>query len=1007
MVIAMLWYEILALDYLRSELRRRMADVVDDAMDQLIDSGVFSTRDGEYVKITTGSSVDATERADELLRYLINVDREVEDGVFKTFCRILRDRFAMVDLGNRLELAAQECEKQKTIGDERDCGIVRSMECIAQTVERLVSENIMQMARQSLVRASGNRPLADLLVALMKYLSGVNRHLCNTVQEEHDLSCLTPDVRECFVPLQAVSERDAQRMTFQHNRRDGQQQKSRGAGHRRGRGDSAIAGREFVLKDAVQLLTSVDGKTNRAERSHVVCAAGNTQAAVAAAASCIEMETSCIVIGGAGQGKTTVCKRVIADVMHATSGPLIQFKYVFYIPCRNVDRVQTSDWSELLGLDADALHLSGEEKQVVMQHLQDHSEEVLVLLDGIDEAGNEGLRQQSAAHALLERWRDGRSRSLLMNTTVVTTSRPCHGAYDLVPVCTLQYSLRGFTESQLSSFCLQHLGNEEGRLCIEELSKPTNHLLKEAIRGTPLLCALLCQQYGYTRRIPTSITLFYNTFTRSMVAKLEGRQGAKFGNVRLARDVTSHLCGGRQFKKHELITIDTAIRYLLEDAISMEEDTESECDPDAVNVIRALRNLYTLCLSGMHRGEATFQQTETSELERLYLCKQDLSICQRLGLIVVQAGHKHFPGIPRFSLTHLTVQEWCASRAVVSSTDCVAAVHESASAVGIDESRHVFWRFVFGELHPKHLCPALQAIKSTAASTGDPVSKKTTLFMMRTLLENQLSLQTDVTVPGDNATHTGTVGLDMYTAAANQLSESDGINVTGLHLDTADVMAIRTVLLLVDSVQLLDAYGCNLSEEHIILLSTVLHKSIEVNLGDNRLSGASLEIISTVLATATQSHLKNLQLGGMPLTHREQDYKSIVRCMELPGLADFYFSGPPDSSMALSNDGLASLADMMPPSQPSLVALNFGYCELTTGCGSHLALLVSKLPCLEHLLLSGNSLSHDDVVRILDALRSKVSLKWLSLDNNELDQWMTHWPPRSPSSPKLDMVRTV
>eukprot|EP00117_Sycon_ciliatum_P036724 scpid33258/ scgid3223/ len=490
-------------------------------------------------------------------------------------------------------------------------------------------------------------------------------------------------------------------------------------------------------------------------------------------------------------------------------------------------------------------------------------------------------------------------------------------------------------------------------------------------------------------------------FMCSAVSKLEERRGEDFGEVQLGCSVLSHLCGGRQFDEGQLVSLETVVHYHLENSISIHPqfDGDERCDPAAVEVVQALRSLNELCLKELLRNCTTFPSNS--------LDGRHLLIWQNLGLT------QHFKAAPfggreqLTTLAHLTVQEWCASRALTASDKCIDAIGACIQDVGVEESRHVFWRFVFGELHPKHLCPALQAIKSTAASTGDPVSKKTTLFMMRTLLENQLSLQTDVTVPGDNATHTGTVGLDMYTAAANQLSESDGINVTGLHLDTADVMAIRTVLLLVDSVQLLDAYGCNLSEEHIILLSTVLHKSIEVNLGDNRLSGASLEIISTVLATATQSHLKNLQLGGMPLTHREQDYKSIVRCMELPGLADFYFSGPPDSSMALSNDGLASLADMMPPSQPSLVALNFGYCELTTGCGSHLALLVSKLPCLEHLLLSGNSLSHDDVVRILDALRSKVSLKWLSLDNNELDQWMTHWPPRSPSSPKLDMVRTV
>eukprot|EP00117_Sycon_ciliatum_P036250 scpid96221/ scgid27317/ len=283
------WYQILALDALRWDLQRRLATLVDDILDHLIDNGIMRSDDIAYTRIR-GSQPFSSDGVDELLKFLITAGagRESAEGTFSVFCTILRERVGLAHLAESLQQQAKKCEETMLEGDEGKCDLVRSMESLEELVERKVAESQVQ------TQVNVNRPVQTCLQILANHLSSESEYLCSTMDDGSDLSCLTSDIRSCFVPLQAMSEKDAMRVTYQHHRRHSMatalQQKQHALGvsgsggrgqvvHRRDEDEDVHGGKEFVLETAVQLLTGEAAQAT--SLNHGVCA-GRTAAAAAA-----------------------------------------------------------------------------------------------------------------------------------------------------------------------------------------------------------------------------------------------------------------------------------------------------------------------------------------------------------------------------------------------------------------------------------------------------------------------------------------------------------------------------------------------------------------------------------------------------------------------------------------------------------------------------------------------------------------------------------------------------
>ncbi|XP_065188048.1 uncharacterized protein LOC135818585 [Sycon ciliatum] len=808
---------------------------------------------------------------------------------------------------------------------------------------------------------------------LKQHLHRVNTHLCKTTADHSDLTCLSGDVKDCFVPMQALTEKDALQLTYRAQqaatrRVTGRQpisDRTPGVaipGAKQDKSDKVEGGRQFVLSSAKQLLSDphyYEGVTS----------GGKSGVGVGGGDDTVDTDIleSCIVIGNAGQGKTTLSKRVIADIMETTTGNLAKIEFIFYVPCRDLKRMQSTDWCVFLGLDQ--LGISTQEQSILLNYLSEHSDQVLIVIDGIDELGSGGFGKGSAAQAVILR-SSSSYYSLLPDAIVIATSRPSDKAYQHIQHFRLRFRLLGFSADQLFAYCSRQLGEEVAKKCMEELSQRNNCLLKEAIQQSPLLCALLVQQYPINNSLPSSVTLFYDHYLRSSVAKLEKRREGKFGQVRLAHDVISHCSGGRHFSCGDLVSIPVVIEHHLERYVKETSNNDEECDHHAVELVKALHNLYTMCLATYQRGMATF----TSTLSTLHQ-----SICQDLGLLLNPGMHPSFVGSTQtVSLTHLTLQEWCASRCIISSDSCVDIIRRCINTVGTDLNTLVFWQFVFGALKPDILFSSLLALQSENSISDHTVKgkKKMLLFMMRCLMENRISLQHNRTLGNPNQ-DTDIVTHSCYAMSANLLA-SDGIDVSAIHLEVVDVMALHTVLELVDHVKSLDLCNCNLSGDSVILLSDQLDKCVKVTLCGANLTAAPLASISSTLSRSTRRTLQVLDISNTRLTSGSADGAALAGCVKHPSLTFLNAR-----ATVLGNDGLAAFVSNLAPCN-NLTDLSLAWCGLDSGCGSDLATLVTQLPHLDSLWLHDNSLSNSDVSCVLSSLHSHDTIQHLFFENNRL-----------------------
>ena len=121
-----------------------------------------------------------------------------------------------------------------------------------------------------------------------------------------------------------------------------------------------------------------------------------------------------------------------------------RFHFPVYIAGSDEKLLTSHDWPTLLGLNDEYLtrHLSQEERQLVLDYVLKHDDEVLVILDGLDEvAGDEFLQPHCVLSQLLKS-----KRKDLRRSSVLVTSRLCQRATELLQECNTLYSLAGFSD---------------------------------------------------------------------------------------------------------------------------------------------------------------------------------------------------------------------------------------------------------------------------------------------------------------------------------------------------------------------------------------------------------------------------------------------------------------------------------------------------------------------------------------------------------------------------------
>ncbi|XP_065186591.1 uncharacterized protein LOC135817350 [Sycon ciliatum] len=939
------WYEILALQFREKELQRVLHADVMLVFDHLVNAGVFEgTR--EYVEIKQHST--QYQQVSEILRLLVakkTSDSFQSENVFDAFCKAVLavEQPAMAEMlqKERERCIAEECEETAS-----KCDLARPR--IPYTAAMAWIENAILKGRYH----GDKSPIERYKIHLKKQCEVQSRHASMAPTQE--------SVEDTFVSMTAMTEREALRLSVQRSKGNRAQPGPSASEFLADLADDSKC--SFELHNPLQLLM----KDPKSDAQPARSASSNSRGASSSGQK-VKLLKRCMLMSGAGKGKTMAYRRVMADYSGDEHAPgLMQEHFDFVIPisCRDTDRVSTSEWTEFLGLDHHALDITSDEREEVLRYLSANSERVLLLLDGVDEGGKDAFQYTSAACQFMDETKKNR----LVNASVVVTSRPCNKATDLVRQCAAYYRLTGFTDAQLRDFCCQQLGGaESAEKCLAELAQASRKHLKHAVQTTPLLAALLCQEFAVSEAVPPCTTSFYVQFMCSAVAELERKRGKQFSKVTLSQTPTSGHTYSGGFQAGDQLSVHDVITNGLEHHVQ-QGPAGSLCD--GAELVQALCHLYRLSMERLLLGRAWFSSSEMQD--------DCLTLCKQLGFLVPVDNQSSASGSAgrRVAFLHLTIQEFCAARSFVMQQSFVSNISQYISEIGVGEETQPFWRFVAGSIHTKLLPDLFKVMLAKSTHKSALQQRRFILFLMSCLLECSLSYNSSPVLSSSDDQC-----KDLVRSAVILLQTSHGVNLSGIHLNDSDISALCNVLSLFERVHLVNISNCNLSRDQITEIAPYLRQCVDVNLHGNNLSGASLEVFAAALSHSQHMQrdctIAKLHISGACLT--EQDAGSLSKLLHLPHLRTINVS-----ANDLGNASLELLQTKITTPFLSMSNLCAEEIGLFTGCGTALSSLILSMPNLTILSLACNDLKDEDAACILSALQHNHSIQGIHLGSNLL-----------------------
>eukprot|EP00117_Sycon_ciliatum_P038157 scpid48097/ scgid28406/ Ribonuclease inhibitor; Ribonuclease/angiogenin inhibitor 1 len=657
---------------------------------------------------------------------------------------------------------------------------------------------------------------------------------------------------------------------------------------------------------------------------------------------------------------------------------LSNFNYVVHLPCRDVDRVCSYNWSTLLGLDEQCLHLDTHQQDQMIEYLEDQSQQVLFIVDGLDEIGKDVLEERSALSALVHRERFADSRILL-------TSRPCQLASTLAKECEEHYWLAGFNDHQLERYCLRNLGEDLGQSCWDELCEVSLGHVKEALKSSPLLCAMLCELYRSRQNVPRCATMMYSGFVKQ-AANLRGWQLQDDGVSLESPTLSNSLAGAttteedqeehsapqwttRSSQPHHCVpaSTDTAHTAAVSgDTVLIQRSSDTEQSHQCMSK-RAQNELGRVALMYLNRKQVLIPTSALSSECRNAACSIGLLVESNTGIGNVLRSQAK----PCVYFVHYSLQEYFAAQYLCADPEHAQAVKECAQdGYGVGEETAPFWAFVCGTATSKQLAEIISILKSAMLEHGRTVANAT-----RSLLSYFMEhVNTRPTLAEQAMLGSGTSEETSYLSKAVDSIAADGLRLDNVQLGMSDVLALQCVHDHATTIKLLDLTGCNLTAEKCNILT--LSKAEELQLGVNPCSASLVEMAARSLS-CPGSKVRNLWLDTCNLS--ACTYPALLACVQAKNLQGLRLL----NNKELGNGFLEYLQQTL-YSDCQLTFLNLRHVGLTAGCGSQLAALITKLPQLQRLSMSGNNLSNSDLEQVLAALNTNViGIVWVA--GNDLD----------------------
>ena len=222
---------------------------------------------------------------------------------------------------------------------------------------------------------------------------------------------------------------------------------------------------------------------------------------------------SILALGTAGSGKT------LAFTMKATyewcGGEFWEeMALLRTIRCRDKSVWRAGTVSELFRLRE--LGLSAAEEREVEDLITDHSEQVALVCDGLDEGS---VDKDSFLWRVL-------CRECLPGLRLIVTSRPCAAATDLSEDVAIDRHLQlfGFNEQNVQAYVVKYLGEEEGKKMLSRLAENPS---VSSLMHTPFFALLICEQYKEAGQLPQRRTDIFSSVTLRIVQRFAKRQGLR------------------------------------------------------------------------------------------------------------------------------------------------------------------------------------------------------------------------------------------------------------------------------------------------------------------------------------------------------------------------------------------------------------------------------------------------------------------------------------------------
>ncbi|XP_065184901.1 uncharacterized protein LOC135815516 [Sycon ciliatum] len=384
------------------------------------------------------------------------------------------------------------------------------------------------------------------------------------------------------------------------------------------------------------------------------------------------LRTKCLLIGPPGAGKTMTSLEILRR--WGCCDMFTEYSLALYVAARRL-REDMTFW-DVLGLGAAAYGLSAADMAEVRDYATQHSKQILVVMDGLDELRPSLIGEESAVLRVLA------GTGELSACHVVATSRPCAQARRLLSNTAMHYQMCELSSQQQTAMLRRRIqqrgiGGKKADELAAKFERERESLQQvELLMANPLHASLIITQFLRDGKLPSGLCEVYGHVVISL----------------LKRYVTRKTSEAHQ-SQDEDITQTYGLGPSVEKVVKKQDSIR---DGRVTYLVEVLSYLEKLALDGILDQQYLFEvmYLDSKALDTGLLVHWDaleMSKTDKLGVYC--------------QYIHLAVQEFMAARWIAQQPDCRQLIQAHMNnKIPFDEGKFNFWLCLAGLLDGESLC---------------------------------------------------------------------------------------------------------------------------------------------------------------------------------------------------------------------------------------------------------------------------------------------------------------